>query len=330
MHDDENTMERGIEPKKPLFFLLYTMRVKSIITKGVGYILIIFIILSLTFFVPRMMPAGPLSGLTSSENPVWEHYTAYLSGLMHGNLGWSTSKNAPVWDVLMRSMKWTLLLVGTSTVIYVLLGIFAGAVSAWKKGKKTDVGLLVLLISMASFPPFFLGMLFVIFLAWKLPIFPRFGAQTLFIAYSTPFDVVLDIVHHLVLPAATLTLTSIGVLYLITRNSMLNVVGEDYIQCARAKGLSEWYIMRRHALKNAMLPVITLVALTVGLVITGTIFVEKVFAYPGVGMLVSEAIEAHDYPLLQGAFLTIALAILAVNFVADVIYEHLDPRVKEE
>jgi len=310
-------------------FLLFKMYM-NITTKVVSYIIIIFIIISLNFFLPRMMPAGPLSDLTSSDKPVLEQYNNYMTNLMHGDLGWSTSKNAPVWDVLMRSLKWTLLLVGTSTAIYVIVGILSGAVSAWKKGKKTDVGLLVLLISMASFPPFFLGMLFIIFLAWKLDLFPRFGAQTLFIDYSAPFGVVLDILHHLTLPAATLTLTSIGVIYLLTRNSMLNVLGEDYILTARAKGLSEWYIIRRHALKNAMLPIITLVALIVGLVITGTIFVETVFAYPGVGMLVSDAISAHDYPLLQGAFLIIALAILAVNFIADMIYGHLDPRVKQE
>lgn len=304
----------------------------NIITKVVSYVLIIFIILSLNFFLPRMMPAGPLSdsGITSSNESVLEEYINYMVNLVHGELGWSTSRNAPVWDVLKESLKWTVLLVGTSTAIYVIAGILTGAVSAWKKGKKSDAGLLVLLISLASFPPFFLGMLFIIFLAWKLDIFPRFGAQTLFIDYSTPFAVILDILHHLILPAATLTLTSIGIIYLLTRNSMLNVLGEDYILAARAKGLSEWYIMRKHALKNALLPIITMVALVAGLVITGTIFVETVFAYPGVGVLVYEAVQAHDYPLLQGAFLFIALAILAVNFIADMIYVHLDPRVRGE
>ncbi len=304
----------------------------NIITKVVSYVIIIFIILSLNFFLPRMMPAGPLSGsgIMNSNEPVLEQYTNYMANLMHGDFGWSTSRNAPVWDALKGSFKWTLLLVGTSTMIYVLVGILSGAVSAWKKGKKTDTGLLILLISLASFPPFFLGMLFIIFLAWKLDMFPRFGAQTLFIDYSTPFGVLLDILHHLTLPAATLTLTSIGVIYLLTRNSMLNVLGEDYILAARAKGLGEWYIMRKHALKNALLPIITMVALVAGLVISGTIFVETVFAYPGVGMLVYEAVQAHDYPLLQGAFLFIALAILAVNFIADMIYVHLDPRVREE
>ncbi|MCW3130374.1 MAG: ABC transporter permease [Methanophagales archaeon] len=304
----------------------------NIITKVVSYVLIIFIILSLNFFLPRMMPAGPLSdsGITSSNESVLEEYINYMVNLVHGELGWSTSRNAPVWDVLKESLKWTVLLVGTSTAIYVIAGILTGAVSAWKKGKKSDAGLLVLLISLASFPPFFLGMLFIVFLAWKLDIFPRFGAQTLFIDYSTPFGVVLDILHHLILPAATLTLTSIGIIYLLTRNSMLNVLGEDYILAARAKGLSEWYIMRKHALKNALLPIITMVALVAGFVITGTIFVETVFAYPGVGVLVYEAVQAHDYPLLQGAFLFIALAILAVNFIADMIYVHLDPRVRGE
>jgi len=140
----------------------------------------------------------------------------------------------------------------------------------------------------------------------------------------------LDILRHLFLPAMTLVIAHIGGTYLLMRNSMLNVIGEDYIQTARAKGLSERYIMYKHAMKNALLPIITSIALRAGFMISGTIFVETVFAYPGVGRLLYDAVTYRDYPLLQGAFLIITLVIIAANFIADVMYAHLDPRVKHE
>jgi peptide/nickel transport system permease protein len=148
--------------------------------------------------------------------------------------------------------------------------------------------------------------------------------------YSTLSEEIIDLLYHLILPATTLILTSIGGMYLLTRNSMLNVLGEDYILTARAKGLGEGYIMCRHALKNALLPISTMIALIAGFMITGTILVETVFAYPGVGRLLYDAVLVRDYPLLQGAFLIITLVIIAANFVADLLYVYLDPRVKHK
>jgi len=325
----------------------------NIITKIISYITLIISILTFNFFLPRVMPGDPLSFLTGNptmdmpivldeemraellayyglDKPLLQQFTDYMLNLLHGDLGWSIYLNAPVSDVLIRALKWTFLLVGTATTIYIVLGIVLGAISAWNRGRKMDVGLLTFVLSVSSFPSFFLGLLFIILLGLNFSLFPVSGAQTPFTEYSTPLEAALDILRHLFLPAMTLVIAHIGGTYLLMRNSMLNVIGEDYIQTARAKGLSERYIMYKHAMKNALLPIITSIALRAGFMISGTIFVETVFAYPGVGRLLYDAVTYRDYPLLQGAFLIITLVIIAANFIADMMYAHLDPRVKHE
>lgn len=321
------------------------------ITKITGYIAIILIVLSFNFFLPRLMPGDPLSFLTGDpsmdmpivldeearekllayyglDKPLLQQFADYMHNILHGDLGWSIYFNAPVSEILIGRLKWTLLLLGTATALYMTLGILLGAISAWNRGKKRDVGLLVSLLSVGSFPPFFLGMLLIILFGVNLQLFPIFGAQTPFMRYSSPLDEARDILYHLVLPVTTLVICYIGDVYLLMRNSMLNVIGEDYIVTARAKGLSEWYILRKHAMKNALLPITTMIALRVGFMISGMIFVETVFAYPGVGRLLFDAVTYRDYPLLQGAFLVITLVIIAANFVADMIYVRLDPRLQ--
>jgi len=322
------------------------------ISKLTYYLVIILIILSINFFLPRAMPGDPLAYLTGDnpdmptriteeeremrlaeyglDKPLPEQYLDYLVGLSRGDLGWSIYHNTPVLDVILVRLKWTLLLTGTSTIIYMLLGIFLGAESAWARGKKKDTGSLTAILTVSSFPAFFLGTLFVIFFAFKLGLFPLGGAKTIGVSYANPLEEVLDILHHLILPAATLIIAHIGGTYLLMRNSMLSVLGADYILSARAKGLSERYIMNRHAIKNALLPIVTMAALAMGFMITGTIFVEKVFAYPGIGLLLYESVLCRDYPLLQGIFLFIAIPVVCANFIADMTYIWLDPRVGDE
>ena len=322
------------------------------ISKLTYYLVILFIVLSINFFLPRVMPGDPLSYLTDPgadipariteekmeillayyglDKPLSEQYINYMVGIIRGDLGWSIYYNAPVLEVILGRLKWTLLLVGTSTAIHVTLGILIGATSAWARGRKKDMGLLIFILSISSFPSFFLGILLVIFFGIKLDIFPISGAQTAFATYSSPFEEIFDILHHLVLPAATLVISHIGGTYLLMRNSMLGVLGEDYIMTARAKGLSERYILHRHALANALLPIVTMTAMTVGFMVTGTIFVETVFAYPGIGNLLYNTVLYRDYPLLQGIFLFITVAIVGANLIADMLYIRLDPRVKHE
>ncbi|MCD4798180.1 MAG: ABC transporter permease [Methanosarcinales archaeon] len=264
------------------------------------------------------------------DKPLSEQYINYMVGIIRGDLGLSIYYNDPVLEVILSRMKWTLLLVGTSTAIYITLGILLGATSAWARGRKKDMALLISILSISSFPSFFIGILMVIFFVVKLGIFPLSGAQTAFATYSSPLEEIFDILHHLVLPAATLVISHIGGTYLLMRNSMLGVLGEDYIMTARAKGLSERYILHKHAIKNALLPIVTMTAMTAGFMVTGTIFVEMVYAYPGIGNLLYNAVSYNDYPLLQGIFLFITITIVGANFIADMIYIRLDPRVNHE
>jgi len=242
----------------------------NIITKIISCITLIISILTFNFFLPRVMPGDPLSFLTGNptmdmpivldeemraellayyglDKPLLQQFTDYMLNLLHGNLGWSIYLNAPVSDVLIGALKWTFLLVGTATTIYIVLGIVLGAISGWNRGRKMDVRLLTFVLSVSSFPSFFLGLLFIILLGLNFSLFPVSGAQTPFTEYSTPLEAALDILRHLFLPAMTLVIAHIGGTYLLMRNSMLNVIGEDYIQTARAKGLSERYIMYKQA-----------------------------------------------------------------------------------
>ena len=322
------------------------------ISKLSYYFVIVLIILSINFFLPRVMPGDALSYLTDPgadmpvrmteekgeillayyglDKPLSEQYINYMVGIIRGDLGLSIYYNDPVLEVILSRLKWTLLLVGTSTAIYITLGILLGATSAWARGRKKDMALLISILSISSFPSFFIGILMVIFFVVKLGIFPLSGAQTAFATYSNPLEEIFDILHHLVLPVATLVISHIGGTYFLMRNSMLGVLGEDYITTARAKGLSERYILHKHAIKNALLPIVTMTAMTVGFMVTGTIFVEMVFAYPGIGNLLYNAVSYNDYPLLQGIFLFITITIVGANFIADMIYIRLDPRVNHE
>jgi peptide/nickel transport system permease protein len=321
--------------------------------KAAQYLGALLIVLALNFFLPRLMPGDPLAYITADpsvdmpvvmaeetrekllvyyglDTPVVQQFGQYLVNLAQGDLGWSICFNAPVSEVLLGHLKWTLLLVGTATVIYVLLGITLGVVSAWKRNSKTDIGLLVSLLSLGAWPSFFLGMLLIIFFSAKLGVLPMSGAETPWVDHGGFLGRILDIGRHLVLPATVLVIAQLSGVYLLTRNSVLNVLGEDYVLAARAKGLSERAVMFRHVLRNALLPIVTMLALTLGFLLMGTIFVETVFAYPGMGRLFYEGTIARDYPLIQGAFLLTAILVIGANFGADMLYGRLDPRVQRQ
>jgi len=320
-------------------------------TKIVQYLITTLVLLTLNFFLPRMMPGDPLSYLLGDpgadapmllteemranlleyyglDKPVVAQYWDYLSGLARGDLGWSIYYNAPVGSVILGRLKWTFLLGGTAALIYIALGIVLGAVSAWRRGSRADVGLLLTVFSLGSWPPFFLGMILIVFFSYHWGLFPIGGAQSAEAARIGGFAQVKDLAHHWVLPGLTLVLTYLPGIYLITRNSMLGVLGEDYVRTARSKGILESLVLLRHALPNALLPIVTTVAMRFGFMVMGTMFVEVVFAYPGMGTLIYEAGAARDYPLLQGAFLVTMIFVLVLNLVADLVYGRLDPRVR--
>ena len=315
---------------------------RSIITYAIAFVFIIM----LNFLLPRMMPGDPLMAIYGNEaliamtpqlkaelverfaldQPLWQQFGAYLLALFRGELGYSYYYNAPVLTVILGRLPWTLLLVGTSLVLSTILGIVLGIESGWRRGSRTDRIMLTGLMSLNGFPDFFLGMLLLIIFGVTLGVLPLAGALTPYSGLSGP-ALVLDVLKHLALPMTALTLAHLSSGYLLTRNTMITVLKEPYMLTARAKGLSPRILKYRHAGRNSMLPVVTRTGIWVGRVVTGALFVELVFAYPGVGYLTYEALLTRDYPVIQGVFLLVAIFVLAANFIVDLSYPKLDPRV---
>ncbi len=312
----------------------------------ITYIIAFLFILVLNFLLPRMMPGDPLMAIYGDEalvsmtpefkaqliesfaldKPLWQQFGAYFLALFQGELGHSYYYNASVLSVILGCLPWTLLLVGTSLLLSTILGIALGIESGWRRGSRGDRAMLAGLMSLNGFPDFFLGMLLLIAFGVTWGIFPLAGALTPYSGLSG-LALLLDVLRHLFLPVAALTLAHLAGGYLLTRNTMITVLKEPYMLTARAKGLSQRALKYRHAGRNSMLPVVTQTGVWIGRVVTGALFVELVFAYPGVGYLTYEALLARDYPIIQGVFLIVAVCVLAANFLIDLSYPKLDPRV---
>jgi len=316
---------------------------QSIIT----YIIAFLFILALNFFLPRMMPGDPIMAIYGNEaliamtpelkahlierfaldQPLWQQFGAYLLALVQGDLGYSYYYNAPVSSIVLGRLPWTLLLVGTALIISTLLGIVLGIESGWRRGSRRDKSLLTGLMTVSGFPDFFLGILLLIGFGVTWGIFPLSGAITPYAGLSGA-ALVLDVLHHLFLPLTALTLCHIGASYLLTRNTMVSVLKNPYILMAKSKGLPDRAVRYKHAGRNALLPVVTRTGIQLGRLVTGAIFVEIVFAYPGLGYLTYEALLARDYPVLQGVLLIVAVSVLIANFLVDLSYSKLDPRIR--
>jgi len=310
------------------------------------YALVLLVALTLNFLLPRFMPGDPLQyivgedigRLTPAERdairvqygldrPVVEQFARYVGDLARGDLGWSIGRKAPIGDVLKERLPPTVLLTGAALILSTLIGVALGAFAAWRRGRRSDLGILTGFIFLESMPAFWVGMLLIAIFSVNLRVLPIFGMETPYVRYEG-LRRVADIGQHLVLPLATLTIVSISAMFLTARYSMLGVLGEEYITVARAKGLRETWVLFRHALRNALLPVATLFMLRVGFVISGAVVVETVFNWPGVGRMLFDAVLARDYPLLQAGFILTTFAVVAANALVDVVYPFLDPRVR--
>ena len=230
--------------------------------------------------------------------------------------------------MFLRFLWPTLLLVGTATVLMVVIGVYLGMRSGWRRGSRMDRSSMGFSLTFYSTPDFWLAMMLLIVFSTALGWFPSGGFETPNSGLTGPARLV-DILNHLFLPVLTLTVGYIGEFYLVMRSSLLDVMGEDYLTAVRAKGIREERVLWRHAARNALLPTISLIALSVGFIIGGAITVELVFSYPGLGLLTVQALDQQDYWMLQGLFLFGTLAVLASNLVADLLYGYLDPRVRE-
>ena len=260
-------------------------------------------------------------GLDKSKG---EQYVLYLKQLAHGNFGVSFQNSQPVSKNLKTALRNTVPMVLLGTLFAIVLGTLVGVVAAWRRGTTAEAAGVSTALAFYAMPTHWLGLMLVILFSGT---FPSGGMEDEFLINPTWWEHLKDVLDHMFLPALTLGLVLFGQYTLIARSAMLETLGEDYILTARAKGLRPWAIVRKHALRNAMLPIVTLVALSLGYIVAGAILIETVFSWPGIGRATYDAVLARDYPMLQGAFLLLTISVVFFNLVADLLYFKLDPRI---
>lgn len=321
------------------------MNKKRLLKKLLYAAITIFFVLVFNFFLFRVLPGDVLSMLARSgkttpemlqsirelyglDLPWYQQFFVYLQNLFSGDLGMSFVYKRPVMEVMGSRILPTVILLGVAEVIAVAVGIVFGIVSAWKRGKAIDTGLLSTSLLLYSMPTFWLGMILILVFCVNFRLLPVSGMVTPGKVFLDTWSYIHDVSRHMVLPMACMALGMIGEYAITMRSTMIDVLSEDYITTAKAKGFSNGYVLRRHAMPNAMLPMITLIAINMGLIVGGAIQIETVFSWPGLGSLMYSALTSRDYPLLQGVFLLTTISVILANFLADILYEVVDPRVK--
>jgi ABC-type dipeptide/oligopeptide/nickel transport system permease component len=305
-----------------------------------------FVAATINFFLFRVMPGDAVSALRCRnctpelhqalltryglDKPLPEQYVTYLGGLARGDLGISLASGKPVLDAIIGPLLNTLPMLTAGTVIALVLGVASGALSAWRRGTALDSASQWTGMACYSMPTQWIALLMVFYVASALGL-PAVGlaSPTLgILGEPSWWDVLADRTAHLILPALALGVGTYGQYAIVVRSAMLDTLGQDYILTARAKGLRDWMILRHYAFGNAMLPLITIIALSAGSVVAGAIVVEDVFSYPGIGFAAVDAIDKRDYPVLQGIFLLLTVSVVLANLIADLIYVRVDPRIR--
>lgn len=308
---------------------------------GQAFFTLIFV-LTMNFFLFRILPSDPVAAMTRAgkltrveqaalihewgmDKPLREQFMIYITHPLQFGLSFQSSR--PVAEVIGERVWPTLLLVGLSTILATISGVLIGIASAWRRGSRLDVNWLVSTMTFYSMPNFWLGMMLLLAFAATLHWFPLSGYAGDITA--TGLAHFTDVARHLFLPITTLTVGFLGEYSLIMRSSLIDVMNEDFVGVARAKGLPDRLVRRRHAVPNALLPIVTMVILYFGYVLGGAVEVETVFSYPGLGKLTFDAITEQDFPVMQAIFLLSSAAVIVANLAADLTYGYLDPRVRE-
>lgn len=306
----------------------------------------VLIVVGINFVLFRVLPGDPVRAVIGRnvrispetqaalraqfglDKPIFpDQFLDTLGQWMRGNLGVSWSQRRPVTDILLSKLGNTIVLIGLGQILSIVFGVILGLLAGWKRKTAIDIGALTFSLIAWSIPTFWLGIILLAAGSTWLGL-PTGGIVNPGNSGKPLYQVLPDVAHHLILPTLTLTILYLGEYMLIMRSSILEVLSEDYILTAKAKGLSYWQVLWRHALKNAMLPIVTLIALNLGFTVSGAIYVETVFSYDGLGKLFQTALVKQDFPLLQGAFLLLAVSVIIANMLADILYTYLDPRVK--
>ncbi|MFP5377467.1 MAG: ABC transporter permease [Acidimicrobiia bacterium] len=300
-------------------------------------------IIVVTFALVHLAPGDPIVALAGEsgdeahyrfmrekfglDRPLAAQFTAYATNVLTADLGTSFVHGRPVFSVIVERLPATLLLMVTALVVSSAVGIALGAVVARRPGGALDLGVTVAALVGYAVPAFWLGQVALLTLAFGTGWFPLQG-MTDARASNTGVEAVVDVAHHLALPALVLAASELAMITRLTRAGLLQELGKDYVRFARAKGVAPGRAMVRHALPNALLPVITVIGARVGFLFSGAVLIETVFAWPGLGQLLLSAVRTRDYPVLMGVFLLVSLAVVVANLVTDLIYARIDPRIR--
>lgn len=337
-------------PVKLLDGLFALLKSRYLRRRMVFYLIAIFYAITINFIIPRLMPGNPVQlmfaqyqgriddrareaieqQLGFADGPLHEQYLIYLRRIFTLDFGPSIMGfPIPVSQIIESSLRWTLFLVGIATVMSFALGILSGIIAAWRRGSRIDTILLPIASSLGAFPYFFVAMLAVYILGFRLDIFPTSHAYNTAIKQNwTSPEFLWSVVHHMTLPLLTMVFTAFGGWMLGMRNNMIGVLSQDYIVMAEAKGLSDRRTMFTYAARNAILPSLTAFAMSFSFALGGALLVEIVFSYPGMGYTLLQAINSRDYPTMQAIFLMLSVIVMLANFIADMSYVLLDPRAR--
>lgn len=324
---------------------------RHLLRRIVFYLVALWAAVTLNFIIPRLAPGDPAAALIGrfqgridpralqaleiafgiSHASLLTQYFQYLNNLLHGDLGLSiTYFPTPVSTVIAQDLPWTLGLVGTAAIISFIIGTLLGIVIAWKRGSFLDSALPPIMTFISAIPYFWFALIILYVFGFVFGWFPLNGGYDTTIDVGFTPDYLVSVLQHAFLPAVTIVVGSMAGWMLGMRNTMITTLSEDYVLMAKAKGLPERRVMLAYAARNAILPNVTGFALALGFVVGGALLTEIVFSYPGIGFALLQAVQNSDFALLQGIFLIIAIAVLAANFLADLIYVALDPRVRQE
>lgn len=314
--------------------------------KILHYITILAAIIVINFFIPRMMPGSPLrtlvgenpGDLTAAEkmgileayhlnDPMPVQFGYYLKELFTLNWGNSYSKRQPILDLIGARIGWTLLLAGSSMILSTIIGTTLGTWSAFRRKKKRDLPLVLTTTVLSSIPPFWIAIILLAVFGVQLKWFPVYGAYSMWENYQG-LDRFMDILHHLALPLFTMVVTSLMSFFTTSRYSTLQILQEDYVKMAKLRGISSKRVTFFYVFRNTLIPVFTLFMMDIGYLLSGSVLIETVFAYPGLGTLMQDAVMARDYPLMQYTFLLSATLTVVALILADLLYQRIDPRLE--
>lgn len=310
-----------------------------------------YIVISLTFILTRLMPGGPADyvratirqnnpaarpaqinrmveqyiSITPSE-PIWQQYIDYFIALLQFDLGKSFFYNRPVTDIYAEAIPWTLFIMGVALLISLVISILLGAFLAYHEGSDLDYFLSTLSVTMNSIPYYIAGVFLLVIFAYTFDYFPSGNRTSIGVESGFTFNYFIDVLWHATLPILSVVLTSFGGRALRMRGNSIRVLGEDYLQVARLRGLKSGRIRTQYVARNAVLPIYTSILIQIGFVLGGSIILEQIFSYPGVGFYFFRSISSRDYPLMMGGFLIITFAVIIAVTIADMTYGLIDPR----